>query len=666
MCRLFNNYDDMTQEERTMKKLKLTVILCLILFMSIVPLNTYALSSPSALTNSPGLSDGSIEAGERISGEDRYETAAAIARAGWDTAHYAIIASGESFPDALCAASLAKQYNAPILLTPKNTLAKATEEILLAKGVKEVMIIGGPGVISENVIKSIEDLGIDAARIAGINRYETSLKVAQAMGDFKEAVIASGQHFQDVLSIASIAAKKGMPIIFTPQDSISSDLKNLLEQKIENTYVLGSDDAISDAVYRQLPSPRRFTGSDWYELNVAIVEAFAPELDMSLCFVAAGSSYPDTLAGSALAASSGSPVLLVGSPLKEVTSSFLQENSPHIQKIVAFGGTSALADNLLDTIAVKAGVADNAKGNAIGNEIGSESRELAVSNLKATAVSAKQIYLAWDNNSEASLYTVYRAAAADGRYMELATAFSPYYIDTSLNPGTTYYYKVKAHTKSECGPYSKIISGTTPPVSENLSQPQNVAVSVADAHQANISWDAVSHADYYDVYRAASANGAFVRIATVEHPYYLDADLTSGVAYYYRIQAVSASSVSPYSAVVQTGGDKDPGSPSSAGAGSATDTISDTNTLGTPGGFEVISLETGEVYLGWNKVDNATYYTIYKSASKTGPYSILGTVVNTHYYDDNLLSKTAYYYKIQACNETSKGSQTEAKYVITK
>lgn len=641
-----------------MRKLKLTVILCLLLFMSIAPLNTYALSSPSAPTNSPGLNDGSTEAGERISGADRYETAAAIARAGWDTSHYAVIASGESFPDALCAASLAKQHNAPILLTPKNALAKATEEILLAKDVKKVMVIGGPGVISENVIKSIEDLGIDAARIAGINRYETSLKVAQAMGDFKEAVIASGEHFQDVLSIASIAAKKGMPILFTPQDSISSDLKELLDQKAVDTYVLGGEEAISDAVYRQLPSPRRFTGSDWYELNVAIVEAFAPELDMSLCFVAAGSSYPDTLAGSALAASYDAPVILVGSPLKEVTSSFLQENSTHIQKIVAFGGTGALADNLLDTIASEAGVA--------GNEIGSENRELAVSNIKATAVSAKQIYLAWDNNSEASSYTVYRAAASDGRYMELATAFSPYYIDTFLNPGTTYYYKVKANTKSESGPYSKIVSGTTPQVSENLSQPQNVAVSVENDHQANLSWDAVSHADYYDVYRAASANGAFARIATVEHPYYLDADLTSGVTYYYRIQAVGASSVSPYSAVVQAGKDMDPGSPSSAGAGSATDTISDTNTLGIPGSFECIPLQNGEVYLGWNKVDSATYYTIYKSTSKTGPYSVLGTVVNTHYYDDNLLSKTAYYYKIQACNETSKGSQTEAKYVITK
>lgn len=647
-----------------MRKLKPIIALCLILLMSIAPLNTYALNAPSAFTNSPGLNDHSREASERISGEDRYETAAAIARAGWDTAHYAVIASGESFPDALCAASLARQHNAPILLTPKNALAKATEEILLAKGVKKVMVIGGPGVISENVIKSIEDLGIDAARIAGINRYETSLKVAQAMGDFKEAVIASGEHFQDVLSIASIAAKKGMPILFTPQDSISSELKNLLEQKVEDTYVLGSDDVISDAVYRQLPSPRRFTGSDWYDLNVAIVEAFASELDMGLCFVAAGTSYPDTLAGSVLAALYDAPVLLVSSPLKEVTSSFLQESSTHIQKIVAFGGTGAISDNLLDAIALKAGVTGNEKGNEISNELDSENRELAVSNLKATPAGARQIYLAWDNNSEASSYTVYRAAASDGRYMELATVFSPYYIDTALNPGTTYYYNVKANAKSESGPYSKSVSGTTLPVSENLSQPQNVAVSAANAHQANISWDAVSHADYYDVYRAASANGAFARIATVEHPYYLDADLTPGVTYYYRIQAVAASSVSPYSAVVQTGQGTDPENPS--GNNSATDPVSDAGALNTPTNFEAIPLQNGEVYLSWNRVDKASYYTIYKSASKTGPYSVLGTVVNTHYYDDNLLSKTAYYYKIQACNDTSKGLQSQAVYVITK
>lgn len=59
---------------------------------------------------------------KRLSGNDRYDTAAQIAKYGWNSADTAIIVSDEDFPDALSAAPIAAKKGIPLLLTSKNSL----------------------------------------------------------------------------------------------------------------------------------------------------------------------------------------------------------------------------------------------------------------------------------------------------------------------------------------------------------------------------------------------------------------------------------------------------------------------------------------------------------------------------------------------------------------
>ncbi|MCS4469015.1 cell wall-binding repeat-containing protein [Clostridium botulinum] len=60
---------------------------------------------------------------ERLCGNNRYETNSKIVDSGWTSSEYAVVASGDDFADALCAAPLAKQNKAPILLANKDTLS---------------------------------------------------------------------------------------------------------------------------------------------------------------------------------------------------------------------------------------------------------------------------------------------------------------------------------------------------------------------------------------------------------------------------------------------------------------------------------------------------------------------------------------------------------------
>ena len=286
----------------------------------------------------------------RLAGQDLYATAAAISKAGWTASDYAVLVSGENYPDALCSAPLAFKYKAPVLLTARQNLNDFTKAELSRLNVKQVFIVGGTGVVSAVAEQSVKNMGIEVTRIAGFDRYETSLLVAEILGSGSQAVVAAGESFPDALSVAAIAAMKGMPILLTPRDRLPDSVGNYLAANIRTTYVVGGTGVISDAVFRQLPGARRLSGLDRYETNAAVLTAFAAELDFSTCYISTGEKYADALAGSALAALSGSPVVLTDNPPKQSTLNFLRSKLSLIREEVIFGGTAVVPRSVIGNL----------------------------------------------------------------------------------------------------------------------------------------------------------------------------------------------------------------------------------------------------------------------------------------------------------------------------
>lgn len=98
---------------------------------------------------------------------DRYGTAAQAARWAFpDGADVAVLASGETFADALGAAPLAAAYDAPILLSGRDVLPDATRTALAELGVTDVLVMGGTAAISDAVTNSLH-ADHQVSRIAG-------------------------------------------------------------------------------------------------------------------------------------------------------------------------------------------------------------------------------------------------------------------------------------------------------------------------------------------------------------------------------------------------------------------------------------------------------------------------------------------------------------------
>ena len=84
---------------------------------------------------------------DRLWGDDRYETAAEIAEeyaAAAGPIDTVIVASGESFADALAATPLARVHNAPILLSPPDVLHAATRSFIERYRIDDIIIAAAP------------------------------------------------------------------------------------------------------------------------------------------------------------------------------------------------------------------------------------------------------------------------------------------------------------------------------------------------------------------------------------------------------------------------------------------------------------------------------------------------------------------------------------------
>ena len=212
---------------------------------------------------------------KRLAGHDLYDTSVAIAQNGWTQSEYAVLAYGENYPDALSAAPLAKKYDAPILLTSGNKLTSVTKQMLEDLQVKKVFIDGGTAVVPASIETELQTMKITWTRVSGIDKYETSLKIAQQISAPLELIVTTGDDFPDALSISPIAGVKQIPILLVPKDFIPDATKKYIASlKVNKTYVLGDSSIISDSVCNQLTYPQRIVGANKYERNIAINKEF--------------------------------------------------------------------------------------------------------------------------------------------------------------------------------------------------------------------------------------------------------------------------------------------------------------------------------------------------------------------------------------------------------
>lgn len=290
-------------------------------------------------------------------GTSRYDTAVKLSQSQFTSADTVIIVNGGAMADGLGATPLAKHKNAPLLLTEAKSLPDVTVNEIKGLNPTNAIIVGGTGVVSDNVKKQLESLGLTVGRISGTDRYGTSLEVAKYIDsncyDVSRIVVSSGNGEADALSIASVAGRDDMPIILTAKDTIPTATYDWLESEdLQDAYIIGGSGVVSDNILNKIDaitsndiSGNRLGGSNRFETNSQVIEKFYGNI-IDKTYIAKGYQLIDALAAGPVAALNGSPVVLSGIDLSDSQKAVLGSRSGNTI-IRTGGGISDTAVNSL-------------------------------------------------------------------------------------------------------------------------------------------------------------------------------------------------------------------------------------------------------------------------------------------------------------------------------
>lgn len=185
----------------------------------------------------------------RIAGKNRYETAAMIAAT--SQTQERILVSGVNYPDAIVGAGLSLQTEVPILLTAPNRLTQETASAMQSHGIKGLTILGGSKAISEDVQAEAAKHLSTLERIAGADRYATSIEVARRYSAPKTMILATGEDFPDALTSAPLSGMLDAPILLVRGNELSPDLKDFLHDNrmnLEEVIIVGGEASVSNTL----------------------------------------------------------------------------------------------------------------------------------------------------------------------------------------------------------------------------------------------------------------------------------------------------------------------------------------------------------------------------------------------------------------------------------
>lgn len=404
---------------------------------------------------------------KRLAGETKYDTSASIVLDGWKQSDYALLAFGENYPDALSAVPLAKKYDAPILLTGGNSLPSATRETLISLQVKNVFIIGGTAVIPSTIDAELQGMKISVTRVAGHDRYDTAIKVAEQLSTPTEIMVVTGDDYPDALSVGPIAALKQEPIILVPKDYMPASVKAYLSKnKITKSYVVGNSNIISDNILSQFPGSIRIAaGVDKYDRNIKVNTEFDYVFNTNDICLTTGEGFADALAGAAYAAKRGLPIVLVNDNPPSYTRLFTVDklNIDNNGVPYVFGGTTVVPDSVVTYLST---LPDTNQTN----------KPSAPTNLVATAISSSQITIQWDQMSDADYYHIYYILEEPNSFLysfinsDGSKLQCKWYPESSaqlndIEANTTVYFKITSVKDGIESDYSNVASAITLPAS---------------------------------------------------------------------------------------------------------------------------------------------------------------------------------------------------------
>lgn len=283
---------------------------------------------------------------EDMSGDNRYLTAVNASLKMYPKGSKSVVlVHASDMIQGVLANSLASIIDAPILFVDTDKIREEVTNELSRLNFNNAYVLGGTASVSDSVIKFIKDnYGVDAERIAGSDRYVTSIDIAKKVDEFKTVtsiIVAPGENEPvDAAMMSAISGNENMPIIYTKKDSLVNSVKEYIKNNKDINTIYVSGGLITNSVINDLKALGRsvevISGKDRYITNANALGKFQSEFRS----VVVVNNFVDIVVASRYSSKSGSALFYSKDSLNTEHINLLKNNT-NINKLYYFGGDEA-------------------------------------------------------------------------------------------------------------------------------------------------------------------------------------------------------------------------------------------------------------------------------------------------------------------------------------
>ncbi len=213
--------------------------------------------------------------------------------------------------------------------------------------INEITLVGGPLTLTKNVEDQLRGFTLD--RLAGKDRYETSIEVSKKYNNRDTVIISSGEKYTDELTATVLANKLDVPILLTRKDEVSTKtLDEIKRLGSKNIIIIGEKETISEKVEKTLSAYKleRIGGSNRYETAVLLGEKLGKLTNKNdRVILVDGTNFPDAIAMTSKGVEESTPILLTEpTKLNNSTKKALEEWK--VSDVIIGGGPNSVSSSI--------------------------------------------------------------------------------------------------------------------------------------------------------------------------------------------------------------------------------------------------------------------------------------------------------------------------------
>ena len=312
-----------------------------------------------ALDGSRGVLASGTWSVSRVSGQDRFETSAAVSKAYFpSTSSSIVLVSGINIADSIAGSAIAGKLGSPLLLTRTDSLPSSIAAEITRLRPRTVYLLGGTASITSQVESQVSGISqASVIRIWGANRMDTAIQASKTLYPTGSSTVyvTSDRIPAESLTAGALAGSEGAPILLSYTSTIYGPTYHEIVRLKPTRIVLVSgcqrfSEAFDSQLKSGLPTAERVyvgTGanpSDCSQESSGSLTSLGysrGSLTSKNAVVVSGETMVDGLSAGAIAAITKAPLVLVKRDCMTPTPRY-EMGSAGISSVVVVGGTSVV------------------------------------------------------------------------------------------------------------------------------------------------------------------------------------------------------------------------------------------------------------------------------------------------------------------------------------